>query len=159
MTLLFHPDDRLKEISQEITQFDESLQLLLTVMLDVAYTEQGVGLAAPQLGVNSRMIIVDQSSGDDKNELLVMVNPDITAHLGEVESQESCLSIPGIAGVVRRYAEVSVAYQTLLGERKDLKLDGRRAIITQHEIDHLNGILFIDRIKGIRKLTLRGKHK
>lgn len=126
---------------REVTEFNERLAQLLDDMLDtLKHTETGVGLAAPQVGMCKRALVISYDEKDYE-----MVNPEITAKRGKVEGTEGCLSCPEQYGIVPRAEAVTVEYQDRFGARKRLKADGYLARIIQHEADHLDGILFKDR--------------
>lgn len=131
----------LRKKSEPIKQIDKKVLKLLKEMGKSMKEEKGVGLAAPQVGENIRMILVLMNN---KN-LIPMINPVITIHSEEIEiGEEGCLSLPGIWGNVKRYKEVTIKYQNEKSEKQILKLEGFNARIVQHEVDHLNGVLFID---------------
>ncbi len=133
----------LRKKSELIKQIDKKVLKLLKEMEKSMKEEKGVGLAAPQVGENIRMILVLLNN---KN-LIPMINPVITVHSDATEiGEEGCLSLPGIWGNVKRYKEITARYQNEKGEKQILKLEGFNARIIQHEIDHLDGILFIDRL-------------
>ena len=155
MQVLHHPNEALRSVSTEVQVFDKLLSLLVDQMTEQMYVEHGVGLAAPQIGIKKRIILVDPSSGEDSTKFLVMVNPKIIGQSGKAISVEGCLSLPGIRGEVERAASVDVEFQSLSGEKLTIHAEGLQSIIIQHEIDHLDGVLFIDKIKGIRRLTMR----
>ncbi len=155
MQVLKYPDETLRIVSAEVQVFDSLLQFLVNEMAEQMYADDGVGLAAPQVGINKRVILVDPSGGESCKEFLVMVNPRIVSQTGKSLSFEGCLSLPGVRGEVERFAEIDVEYQTMTGEKQTLHSVGKQAIIIQHEVDHLDGVLFIDKIKGIRRLTMR----
>jgi len=157
--LLTEPDERLRQHSQPITLFDEALNTfakhLEEAMLEGA---GGVGIAAPQLGVFQRMVIVDCSLGLHKNKnhgRLVMLNPEITAQEGEALGREGCLSVPEWVGTVPRARKITVSYQDLTGQHHTLDSKAFEARVIQHEIDHLNGILFTDRVISTKDLIRR----
>lgn len=149
------PNELLRKVSKEVTLFDDSLKGLADVMIDTMYVQDGVGLAAPQIGVLQRLVLVDPSGGDDSTQLLVMVNPKIDRTDGKQVSNEGCLSMPGVRGDVDRAMEVDVSFFDLNGQKYQRTFAGFVSAIVQHEIDHLDGVLFTDRIRGIKKLGIR----
>lgn len=155
MKILHHPNEELRKIATDVSVFDEELRLLVEAMSEEMYAEDGIGLAAPQVGINKKIVIVDPSGGDDKNQFVAMINPLITSSSGKTISNEACLSLPGVFAEIERFETINVEFQTIIGEKVSLQLTGRQSIVAQHEIDHLNGILFTDHVKGIRKLTKR----
>lgn len=139
--------------------FDDELKKLTEEMAELMYASAGVGLAAPQIGVSLRVLVIDSSNGEEPNKLLVMINPVITwaspeKHTGE----EACLSMPGIFLQVNRSVSVKVEYHDVMGNVQRLECDDRwLSRIIQHEIDHLNGKTMLDRIGFLaRKMALKG---
>lgn len=151
------PHPTLRRKARPITRFDSELQTLIDDMVDTMRAAPGVGLAAPQVDVSLRVIVVEY--GDDKDEnvpprLYVMVNPEITRFSRETEiGIEGCLSIPGLLGDVERSTSITVKGQNRHGQPVKLKLRGWVARIFQHEIDHLNGVLFTDKALEVFKPT------
>ncbi len=146
LPLVFYPDKRLQKPSAKVDIFDQSLSDLATAMAATMYANSGVGLAAPQIGQNIRLIVVT----DNKGGYIAYVNPELTFGSKEkVMSEEGCLSIPNVNAVVPRHAKIRWRYQTLTGEKKQDKARGLTGIIVQHEIDHINGILILDRATKI----------
>ena len=142
-----HPTLRKKAI--KITKFDDELQTLIADMIETMREDKGVGLAAPQVNVSQRLITVEFGSDEDETippTLYIVVNPEITAHSQEkIIGVEGCLSVPGLMGEVERFVSVTIKGQTKKGEAFKMDAQGWLARIFQHEIDHLNGILFTDR--------------
>ncbi|MBB6671165.1 peptide deformylase [Cohnella nanjingensis] len=136
-----HPDDVLRERAQEVTKFNANLHKLLDDMADTMYDADGVGLAAPQVGISKRVIVVD---ADEEHGLIELVNPEVVSKEGEQFGPEGCLSIPGLQGDVRRALKVKVRGQDRHG--KPVEFEGAELLARAflHEIDHLNGVLFID---------------
>ncbi|SFB37334.1 peptide deformylase [Cohnella sp. OV330] len=141
-----HPDDVLRERAQEVTKFNANLHKLLDDMADTMYDADGVGLAAPQVGVSKRVIVVD---ADEEHGLIELVNPEVVSSEGEQFGPEGCLSIPGLQGDVRRPLKVKVKGQDRNG--KPVEFEGTELLARAflHEIDHLNGVLFIDLAESI----------
>lgn len=136
----------LKEIAKPITKIDKNIKTLLDNMADTMYEEHGVGLAAPQVGVSVRVVVIDTGDG-----LMEIINPEITKVEGTACDTEGCLSIPGILGEVERAAKITVEFLDRKGKKKRIVAEGLLARAFQHEIDHLDGILFIDKAKTISK--------
>lgn len=155
-TILRHPDEKLRQRSKDVTSFDETLQLIANQLVDTMYTHDGVGIAAPQIGIDRRIVVVDPSSGDDAKMMTVMINPVIVKMSGEQVSEEGCLSIQGVKGKVRRADEVVVEYLDIKGNSQQLQAKGFHAAVVQHEVDHLNGVLFVDRAF---ELTAKGQFR
>lgn len=131
--------EELRGKSREITRFDARIPLLLRDMADTMYEARGVGLAAPQIGILRRMVVIDVGEG-----LIELVNPVITARDGEDVGPEGCLSVPGRQGMVKRSAKVSVSARDAKGEAFTLEAEGLLARALQHELDHLDGVLYVD---------------
>lgn len=134
-------DPLLREKAKEVTKFNASIEKLLGNMADTMYDAEGVGLAAPQIGVLKRVVVIDVGEG-----LLELINPSIIEMEGEEIAQEGCLSIPGRQGNVKRAEKVKVRYQDRTGQEKVIEGEGLLARALQHELDHLEGILFVDKL-------------
>ncbi|BBI34529.1 peptide deformylase [Cohnella abietis] len=141
-----HPDAVLRERAQEVTKFNSNLHKLLDDMADTMYDADGVGLAAPQVGILKRVIVVDVG---DEHELIELVNPEIISAEGEQLGPEGCLSIPGLQGDVRRANRIVIRGQDRNG--KPIQYEGSEFLSRafQHEVDHLNGVLFIDTAESV----------
>lgn len=139
-------DDVLREKAREVSKITPNIIKLLDNMRDTMYAYKGVGLAAPQIGVSKRVIVVDVGDG-----LVEMINPVITEFEGEVTDLEGCLSVPELVGDVKRAAVVRVKGLDREGREAEIRAEGYAARAFQHEIDHLEGILFIDKAENIRK--------
>ncbi len=131
----------LRAVSHPIKKFDTRLQMIVRDMGETMYGADGIGLAAPQIGLMRRLIVIDVY---DDHGLRVFVNPEIIKSEGEVAMAEGCLSVPGRRGCVTRPEKVSVRYQDMKGKFHELDADGLLARALQHEIDHLNGVLYVD---------------
>jgi len=145
-TILTSPDAELRKVSQEISldeiQHPETMKLIKD-MKETMKLENGIGIAAPQINVHKRVIIVDVG----QNQPQAFFNPKITSHsLIKTESEEGCLSVPGVFGIVKRHKSVTVEASTEQGVLEKFRADGLLSIVFQHEIDHLDGILFIDKV-------------
>jgi peptide deformylase len=151
-TILHYPDKRLRTPGEPVTRFDDELRALIDDMAETMYAAPGVGLAAPQIGVNKRLYIIDTASGEDEpSDLRVFINPEIIATEGELLFEEGCLSFPGVREEIKRYERVTVRALDEKGEPFELEADGLLAIAIQHEGDHLDGKLMIDRMSILRK--------
>lgn len=154
--IVTHPNDVLRRKAHKVQDFGKDLQVLIGEMIETMRAEPGVGLAAPQVAVSLRLIVVEY--GEEENpevppRLYVMANPEITRTSAETEKGvEGCLSIPGYVGEVERAAEIVVRGQNRFGKPMKVKAKGWLARIFQHEIDHLNGVLFIDRTDKVWKV-------
>ncbi len=151
--LLQFPDERLRKISKPVERFDAGLTTLSKSMLRVMYESKGIGLAAPQINHPIRMIVIDIS--EDRNSPLIFVNPKLSSFKGNVESNEGCLSVPEIRTTVKRHETISLLAQNLDGSEINIEADDLLSICIQHEIDHLDGKLFIDYIPSIKLQRLR----
>lgn len=152
LEIIIIPDKRLKQASEVVASVDGSVRKLLDDMLETMYAAPGIGLAAVQVGVMKRAVTIDVSKEDEKRDPLFLVNPEIVWS-SEVLStyQEGCLSIPEYYEDVERPAEVGVRYLDRNGIERELKASGLLATCLQHEIDHLNGVLFIDHISKLKR--------
>jgi peptide deformylase len=153
LEVLQFPDPRLKNVSVPVAKIDEDLRKRADQMLQVMYSEPGIGLAAPQVGDAVRLIVMDTSWSDEGSDRspTVIVNPKIVSRDGEITWEEGCLSVPDFTAEVERAGHVVVEYQNLEGEDVTEDVTGLRAVCFQHEIDHLDGILFIDRISRLKR--------
>uniref|UniRef100_UPI003D200103 peptide deformylase n=1 Tax=Geoalkalibacter halelectricus TaxID=2847045 RepID=UPI003D200103 len=157
--ILHYPEPLLREVSQPVTQFDAELRELARDMAETMYAAPGVGLAAPQVGVLKRLIVLDCSPQDEERRLIVAVNPEILSATGEINEEEGCLSVPGYYARVVRSPEVRVRFFDLEGEAVEMTADGLLAVAFQHEIDHLNGVLFVDHLSSLKKGLFKKKYK
>ena len=155
LKILEFPDKRLRRVSEAITTFDQGLKRLSDNMLMTMYEEKGIGLAAPQVNKPVRLIVMDIS--EDRDQPLVFVNPVVSSFEGKVESNEGCLSVPDIKTDIKRHETITLNAQNLKGTAISFEADGLLSICIQHEIDHLNGKLFIDYISDIKLQRLRKK--
>ncbi len=145
MKLLTHPDPALKARCEPVSTFDAELKHLVDQMLDVMYTGDGVGLAAPQVGVLKKIIIIDPSAGEKASDCTVMVNPFYAPSSARTEmKEEGCLSLPGVKVNVVRWTDIDVTFEDLSGKAQLLQLSGLAARIVQHEYDHLMGKTLLD---------------
>jgi peptide deformylase len=146
------PDPVLREQAQEITEVNGELQRLIEDMAETMYAAPGLGLAANQVGVLRRLMVLDVSHRDGgPRDLKVILNPCITAAEGEIIREEGCLSVADFAAEVRRHARVTVSGLDREGNPLKISGEGLLAVVIQHEVDHLNGILFIDRISRLKR--------
>lgn len=151
------PDEFLRKKTHPVEEFNEELHTLLDNMFETMYEENGVGLAAPQVGKSLRLYILDDFSGPNNSNPMEIINPEFILKEGEVLDEEGCLSLPGEYAYVKRFEEVHVKYQNRFGEEKVLAATGRLARILQHEYDHLEGILFIDHLPATKREQIK-KH-
>jgi peptide deformylase len=147
-------DRVLRQPAKRVTKIDDELRQLVREMLQTMYSADGVGLAAPQVAVNKQVIVVDCEPNEAANPPLILVNPTLKRSSGDLEvDQEGCLSIPSVYLDVRRPSEIEVAFKDEQGRPQTLVASGFLARAIQHEMDHLNGILFVDRVENALLLT------
>jgi peptide deformylase len=157
--ILIYPDPELKKKSIPVTVINEKTRELVQDMLETMYDAPGVGLAAPQIGVHQRIAVIDVSGRDEKPDIIVAINPVIVHSEGESYDEEGCLSVPHYAANVRRHAKVVVKALNLEGEEMTYNAEGLLAIAFQHEIDHLDGILFIDHLSNLKREMFQKKYR
>ncbi|MFT7622906.1 MAG: peptide deformylase [Myxococcota bacterium] len=157
MQLQFWPAEVLRTRAAEVTEFGPELAKVLEDMAETMYVENGIGLAAPQVGLSQRMIVIDVPEDEERSaNLRLLVNPEIVESVGTTLYDEGCLSFPGVNIEVKRAQQVTVKYQDAMGTEHTIEADGLEAICLQHELDHLNGINFVDYLSPLkRKLVLR----
>lgn len=148
-----YPNEVLREACAKVEVFDEKLERFLQDMRDTMYVADGIGLAAPQVGETKRIAVVDVS--DNRDQAIELINPEIISQEGSTTSEEGCLSIPGYRDSVKRSKEIKVKAQDRHGKEFELSADGILAICIQHEIDHLDGVLFIDRLSRLKRELFR----
>ncbi|MDB5968268.1 MAG: peptide deformylase [Hydrocarboniphaga sp.] len=149
MPILHHPDPRLRIKAQPVVDFGPALQKLVEDMFETMYDAPGVGLAATQVGVNLRLAVMD--AGEDAPEPRVMINPEVLAASDRVEMEEGCLSVPDASEKVQRYNHLKVRALDRNGAPYELEVEGLRAQAVQHEIDHLDGKLYIDYLSSLKR--------
>ncbi len=149
LPIKIYPDPILKQKASPVTVFDAKLKKLLDDMAETMYEAHGVGLAANQIGSLERIVVVDVS--EDRNELLHLINPEILNRNGKKKGEEGCLSIPGFRDNVERSSSLTLRAQDATGKQFEIEADGLLAVCIQHEIDHLDGILFVDRLSRLKR--------
>lgn len=161
LDIVTYPDPRLKRIAEPVAAVTDELRELVKNMADTMYEARGVGLAAPQVGENIRLIVMDDSGPEERVNLRALVNPVITTSGPQICSEaEGCLSVPhNYRSDVPRYARVSLKYHDLDGTLHEEELEDYPAIVVQHEMDHLEGKLFIDHISRLRRSLYDAKVK
>lgn len=157
--ILHYPEPLLKQVSTPVAVIDDAIKSLAADMAETMYAAPGVGLAAPQVGVLQRLVVLDCAPKDEPRQLVVAVNPEIIAREGESFEEEGCLSVPAYYASVARSAQVTVRFLDLAGNTHELQVDGLWAIAFQHEIDHLDGILFVDHLSPLKRSIFRKKYK
>lgn len=153
--IIYLPDPRLRKVSSPIETFDDELQQLIDDMFDTMYDAKGVGLAAPQIGINLQLSVIDVQG--DKKQQLVIINPEVIESEGKEKYQEGCLSVPGAYDTVVRARWVKVRALDRQGNPFEIEADGLLGECLQHEIDHLNGKLFIDLLSPLKRNIARKK--
>ena len=149
------PDPILKKISQPVERVDDELRVLVDDMLATMYDAPGIGLAAVQIGVPRRLLVVDTAKDEQPKSPMAFINPEIVWSSDELsEYEEGCLSIPDVFDNIERPAQVRVSYLDREGKQHEEFYDGLMATVLQHEIDHLNGILFIDYLSRLKRSTI-----
>jgi peptide deformylase len=149
------PDPRLKKVAQPVADIDESIRKLAADMAETMYEAPGIGLAATQVDVHKRVVVIDVS--EEKNELRVFINPVLSRCEGTQVGEEGCLSVPGIYDKVERAERVTITYLDLDGSTRTLDAEGLLAVCIQHEIDHLNGTVFVDHLSQLKQLRIKNK--
>jgi len=156
-TILTYPNPELKKKSAPVTVITDSVRDLVRDLTESMYAAPGVGLAAPQLGVHQRVIIIDISGKNEPPDLIVAINPTIIHAEGESYEEEGCLSVPDYAANVKRHARVIVKALDLSGAERTWKAEDLLAVAFQHEIDHLDGILFVDHLSTLKRELFQRK--
>jgi len=155
-----YPAPVLRQVTENIACFDDKLVNLVRDMAETMYDAPGIGLAAPQIGHSIKLIVVDTTKDKEgEAQYLPLVNPQIVAHEGTQFDEEGCLSVIDLTATVKRHKKVTVSYQDLQGKAQELTAEDRFAVVLQHEIDHLNGILFIDHLSPLKRALYKKKVK
>ncbi len=153
-------DRVLRQPAKRIAKVDDNIRQLVKDMLQTMYSADGIGLAAPQVGVNKQLIVIDCEPDKPENPPLVLINPKITRYSSQTcNSDEGCLSIPGVYLEVNRPEAIEVSFKDELGKPRKLQTAGLLARVIQHEMDHLNGVMFVDRVENEIALTEELKKK
>lgn len=155
LPILRFPDPRLRKTAVPITKIDDGIRALAANMAETMYEAPGIGLAATQVDVHQQLIVIDIS--EPKNELLVLINPEILTDEGSQVGEEGCLSVPGVYDKVERAEKVTVRYQDLDGQSRTLEAEGLLAVCIQHEIDHLQGKVFVDHLSSLKQTRIKSK--
>ena len=159
MTILKYGAPSLREPSRTVDKFDDGLEQLTADMFETMYAAPGVGLAAPQVGVNIRLIVIDVSGGKEPDKKIILCNPRIIAYEGAREGDEGCLSVPDFYESLTRPMKVAVEAQDIKGGPFSFEGEGLLARAICHEIDHLDGVMFVDRLSPLKRALVRGKIK
>jgi peptide deformylase len=159
LEILTYPHPVLKKRSEEVGQVDEELKTLVRDMTETMYHSNGVGLAACQVGISRRVIVLDVSPMDPEQCLFAVINPEIVFEEGEVEQEEGCLSAPDCLEKVKRREKVKVKGTSIEGKEIEISGEGILAVALQHEIDHINGVLILDKVSRLKRELYRNKVK
>jgi len=154
-----YPEEILKKKALPVERVDDALQSLIDDMIETMYAAPGVGLAAPQIGVSKRLVVIDVSTREEKSPLIVLVNPEIIEADGFVEFEEGCLSVPEYIAVITRAERTVVKGLDRNGAPVEIEGTGLLARALQHEIDHLDGLLFIDRMSSIKREFFKKRYR
>ncbi len=155
LPILRFPDARLKKIAAPVEKIDDGIRALVADMAETMYEAPGIGLAATQVNIHKQVVVIDIS--EEKNQLLVLINARITHKDGVQVYEEGCLSVPGIYDKVERAAQVTVEYLDLEGQPQTLCTDGLLAVCIQHELDHLQGRVFVDHLSQLKQMRIKNK--
>ena len=155
LPILRFPDPRLKKLAAPVRNIDENIRRLARDMAETMYEAPGIGLAATQVDVHKRVIVIDISETHD--QLFTLINPEIVESDGQQVCEEGCLSVPGIYDKVERAENVVVRYLDLEGREKTIEADGLLAVCLQHEIDHLDGKVFVEHLSQLKQLRIKAK--
>ena len=157
LPILHYPDPRLRKVAAPVARVDDRIKKLVADMAETMHTAPGIGLAATQVDVHERVIVIDIS--ETRDELKVFINPEILERDGEEESEEGCLSVPGVYDRVRRAERIKVRALDVEGQPFTLETDGLLAVCVQHEIDHLDGKVFVDYLSRLKQQRIAAKMK
>lgn len=159
LEILKYPHPLLKKRCEKVDRIDGEVKKLIRDMTETMYQANGIGLAACQVGVSRRVIVVDVSPIDPEKEFFAMVNPEVISEEGEIEHEEGCLSVPDCLEKLKRKEKVLVRGFSPVGKKIEISAEGILAIAIQHEIDHVNGVLILDRISRLKREIYRNKLK
>ena len=157
LNILKYPDERLHTVAKPVGEIDDRIRTLVADMTETMYEARGIGLAATQVNVHERVVVMDLS--EERNELRVFINPTITVKEGETTYEEGCLSVPGIYDAVTRAERITVEALDIDGKPFKLEADGLLAICVQHELDHLNGKVFVEHLSSLKQNRIKTKLK
>lgn len=155
LPILHYPDPRLHKVAQPVKRVDDKIHKLIKDMADTMYAAPGIGLAATQVDVHLRVIVIDITETHD--QLQVFINPEIISSEGEAEYEEGCLSVPGIFEKVTRAAKITVSALDEHGNQRELETDGLLAVCIQHEMDHLIGRVFVEKLSRLKQQRITAK--
>lgn len=156
LEILHYPDPRLHTVAKPVEQIDDRIRKLVKDMAQTMYDAPGIGLAATQINVHERVIVIDLT--EEQNNLLVLINPEITWRSDEIQSyEEGCLSVPGIFETVKRAAQIKVKAFDEHGKEQQIEADGLLAVCIQHEMDHLAGKVFVEKLSMLKQSRIKTK--
>lgn len=155
LNILHYPDERLHTVARPVDVVDDALRRLIDDMAETMYAAHGIGLAATQIDYHRRLVVIDLS--EEHDDLLVLINPVITRKAGETVYEEGCLSVPGIYDKVARAEQVRVRALNPKGETIEFDADGLLAVCVQHELDHLDGKVFVEYLSQLKQTRIKGK--
>jgi peptide deformylase len=155
LTILRYPDPRLHIVAKPVTEVDDRIRTLVRDMAETLYAAPGIGLAATQVDVHVRVIVIDVS--ETRDQLTVLINPELVELEGTQECEEGCLSVPGVYEIVRRAEKVKVRALGLDGQPYELEASGLLALCIQHEMDHLEGKVFVEYLSRLKQTRIRAK--
>ncbi len=155
LEILHFPDPKLRIQAKTVTKVDSNIRRIINDLFETMYDAPGIGLAATQVNIHQRIIVIDVT--ENHNQPLCFVNPKLIAYTGNTCSEEGCLSVPGVFEPVERYAQITVQAQDHSGKEFELTAEGLLAICIQHEIDHLQGKLFVDHLSSLKRQRLQKK--
>ncbi len=155
LTILEFPDKRLRTIATEVTEFDQNLATLVDDMIETMYEAKGIGLAATQVNIHKRIIVIDISK--EKDDAICLINPEILEKKGVEESEEGCLSVPGFFEKVTRAEQIKIKAKDKHGKDYELDADELLSVCIQHEMDHLEGKLFVDYLSSFKRQRIKYK--
>jgi peptide deformylase len=153
-----YPDPVLQQVAEPIPAINETIRTLAQDMVETMYAAPGVGLAAPQVGISQRLIVLDCAPKGEPAQLIIAINPEIISREGEQFEEEGCLSVPDYYCRIHRAQRVTVRFLDLQGQPQEMVSEGFQAVAFQHEIDHLEGLLFVDHLSSLKKGMFRKKY-
>lgn len=159
LPILKYGAPELRAVNKPVETFDDELRKIIKNMIDTMYSSPGIGLAAPQVGLDIQLTTIDLSVGEDPGQLIVLCNPEIVYREGEQKCDEGCLSLPDFSETVSRPMRMKVRGRNAEGEEVQFEAEGLLARCFSHEIDHLNGVLFIDHLSSLKRSLIRNKIK
>ena len=156
--IVYYGDKRLVSDNEDVQEIDDGIRKIVKKMVRTMFKRNGIGLAAPQVGINKRIVVIDTSFGEDRDHILVLINPQITQKGQEtVVMEEGCLSFPELYIPVERSRSISVKAVSLRGEQLQFEATDYFARVIQHEVDHVNGVLMIDRVSPEKRIEVSGE--